>query len=251
MLAIQRLRITAVFAAPIVIAALALQLGAAPVFAGSKRALGAATPEALVERMNAATAKEDLGEILACLAPDDRSQLVAGLLVGTTMIGAFMQMGGDMAAGMAEGMAEGLSGGELTPEQKAQADKAKKEAAAQGAAWQKKYEATLRKHNLEEMVGADAELPTGEGMAALHTLFKDTDEIALAEDLLGLLKESGQGEMKEDARPPGVPQEKITGLKVEGDKATARAGDETVELVKIDGRWYAKAPEKKDETPVG
>jgi hypothetical protein len=246
MLSTQRLRIAA---ALVVVSALTFQLGAAPAFAGSKRPLGAATPEALVERLNAATAKEDLGETLACLAPDDRSQLVAALLVGATMIGAFMQMGGDMAAGLAEGMAEGLSGGELTAEQKAQAEKAKKEASAQAAAWQKKYETMLRKHNLEEMIGADAELPSGEGAAALHTLFKDTDEIALAEDLIGLLKESGQGEMQENATPPGVPAEKITGLKVEGDRATAQAGQETVELAKIDGRWYAKAPEKTGETP--
>jgi hypothetical protein len=227
--------------------ALGLQIGPAPALAAAKRTLGAATPEALVERMNAATAKKDFSEMLACITPDDRAQMVGALLVGTVMMGAFMQMGGDMAMGMAEGMQEGLSGEEATPAQKAEMAKAKKEMEAQAAAWQKKYEGTLRKHNLEEMLSEDAELPAGEGPAALRALLKDTDEIALFEDLLGLLKDSGKGEVKEDAAPPGLPAEPIKGLKVQGDRASAQAGTETVEMVKIDGRWYVKVPEKKEE----
>lgn len=238
--------------------ALGLQIGPAPALAApkTKRELGAATPEALVERMNAAMAKEDMSEMIACITPNDRAELVGALLVATTMMGAFMQMGGDMAMGMAEGMSDALSEGEQTPEQKAEMAKAKaemakakKETEAQAQAWQKKYEATLRKHNLEEMLSDDAELPGGEGTEALRKLLKDTDEVALFEDLMGLLKETGKGEMKEDAKPPGIPAEPITGLKVQGDRATGQAGKETVEMAKIDGRWYVKVPEKKDEAP--
>ncbi len=240
-----------------VLLALGLQVGPAPALAAAKtkRALGAATPEALVERMNAAMAKEDLSEMIACITPDDRAELVGALLIGTTMMGAFMQMGGEMAMGMAEGMSEALSDGEQTAEQKAEIAKskaemakAKKESEAQAKAWQKKYEATLRKHNLEEMLSEDAELPGGEGPAALRALLKDTDEVALFEDLMGLLKETGKGEMKEDAKPPGMPAEPITALKVEGDRATAQAGKEKVELAKIDGRWYVEVPDQKEET---
>lgn len=237
----RRLRTVACLA---VLFALGLQSGPA---LAAKRTYGAATPEALVERMNAATAKKDFPEMLSCIHPDDRAQLVGALLVGTAMMGAFMQMGGEMATGMAEGMTEAMSEGEPTAEQKAQMAKAKKEMEAQAAAWQKKYEATLRKHNLEEMLSDDAELPAGEGPAALRALLKDTDDVALFEDLLGLLKDSGKGEVKEDAAPPGLPAEPIKNLKVQGDRATAQSGDETVDLVKVDGRWYVKMSEKKDE----
>lgn len=241
----------AVLAAVATLAALALQAGAAPAAAAAaKRTLGAATPEALVERLNGAMAKEDVSEMLACIAPNDRSQLIGAVLIGATMMGAFMQMGGNMAMGMAEGVAEGMSGGEATPEQKAEMAKAKKEMEAQGAAWQKKYEATLRKHNLEELLSDDAQLPAGEGPEALRALLKDTDEIALFEDLLTLLKESGKGEVKEKATPPGLPGEPIKGLKVQGDRATAQAGDEKVEMAKIDGRWYVELPEKKEGAPT-
>jgi hypothetical protein len=39
-----------------------------------------------------------------------------------------------------------------------------------------------------------------------------------------------------------LPEGPIEVVSVEGDRATARAGDQTVEMVRIDGRWYFEAP---------
>jgi hypothetical protein len=42
----------------------------------------------------------------------------------------------------------------------------------------------------------------------------------------------------------------VTDYKIQGDRATAKAGKETVDFVKVGGRWFMKAPEKKGE-PAG
>lgn len=230
------------------IAALAL---AAPLafqtaaIAAAKKPYGGETPQAVVERMNAAGQSKDFSEIAACLAPDDRNELALGLMLGAGMMIGFMQMGGDMMEGMAEGMAEGMTGQELTAEQKKDIEKGKKEAAAKAAGLQKRYDEILGKHKLaEKMEGGPA--PGGaEGGAAIRELFKEVDTVALVSDLGALMTELGES-ADEGKISEQFEKQAVTDYKIEGDRATAKSGSETVEFVKVDGRWYVKAPEKKE-----
>ena len=64
---------------------------------------GAESPQALVARLKAAAEKNDFRELVDCIAPKERREMAAGLVLGTTMMVAFMDMGSDMAMGMARG----------------------------------------------------------------------------------------------------------------------------------------------------
>ncbi len=208
-------------ACAVALTALGLQMGApAALAATGRRPLGAATPEALVERVNAATARDDEEGILegmACITPHDRTPVVGAVLLGTILRGTAVKEDDDKA--------------------KAQA-------------WQKKYEATMRKHDLEELLEL-VQLDGEEGpkilvplLAAdetaqtelLRALLKDTDDMALLEDLLVLLREAGG----QQAAPDRLPDRPLEIVKVDGDRATAQGGKQTVNLEKIDGRWYMR-----------
>jgi hypothetical protein len=45
----------------------------------------------------------------------------------------------------------------------------------------------------------------------------------------------------------------VSGYEIHGDRATAKAGEETIEFVKVDGRWYFQptddAPPAPPSTP--
>jgi hypothetical protein len=212
---------------------------------------GAATPQALVARMQGAAAKNDLGELMACMAPDDRREMAVGMMVGVTMMVAFM----GMAGGMAEGLAEGLAGEDQKPEDKAKLEAAKKEAEAKSAAMQQKVEGVFKKHGVDKMMQDDPEPLPEEPAArskALAAMFKGTDEIALAKDLIALLEEIGKAEGKEEKiSPPMEAPKTVTDYKISGDSATAKAGAETLDFVRVDGRWYLRASQKDKEGMPG
>ena len=233
-------------AALILAAPLVFQTAAA---AAAKKPYGGETPQAVVERLNKAGQSKDFSEIAACLAPEDRNELAVGLLLGAGMMIGFMQMGGDMMQGMAEGMAEGMSGQEMTAEQKKEMEKGKKEAEAKAADLQKRYDTILGKHKLAEKMEEGPGAASGEGDAALRELFKGVDTVALVSDLGALMTELGEsaddGKISEQFE-----KQAVTDYTIEGDRATAKSGSETVEFVKVDGRWYVKAPEKKEEPGV-
>jgi hypothetical protein len=197
---------------------------------------GAESPAALVARLNAAVAADDFPEVAACIAPDERAQLAVAMVAMTGMMVGFMEMGGELA----EGVAAGMAGEELTAERQAELAQQRAEMEAKAAGVGKRYDAILAKHGLKERLGEGAPEPPA-GMApgaAARQLLAGADEIALLRDLLALLEELGEGRPR-----PGslsMTRGEVTDLEVEGDRGTARSGEETVELVKIDGRWYLK-----------
>ena len=207
---------------------------------------GADSPQALVARLRAAAEKNDFPELVDCIAPKERQEMAAGLVLGTTMMVAFMDMGSEMAGGMAQGMAEGMSGSELTAEQKAQAEKAKAEAKAKSAELHGRYDAIMQRYGLKDRMeqmqanGRDDGSPPEEAIGKLHA---GVDERALIVDLMGFMNALGESQGQGDKKPFSLPAE-VTDYKIDGDHATAKAGSETVEFVKVDGRWYF-APENK------
>lgn len=211
---------------------------------------GAESPQALVARLKAAAQANDFGELVDCIAPTDRREMAAGLVLGTTMMVAFMDMGSDMAMGMAQGMAEGMSGSEMTAEQKAEMEKGKAEAKAKTAELRGRYEAILQRHGLKDRMeamqaeGGEGGETGGSPEEAIGKLLAGVDERALITDLMGFMSALGESQGQGDKKPIDLPGE-VTDYKIEGDHATAKAGDETVRFVKVDGRWYFEPSENK------
>lgn len=201
---------------------------------------GAESPQALVARMEKAAATGDVPEMMACVAPDARREMALALVAGAGMMVAFMGMGGAMAAEMGEAFAEGMTGEETTPEQKAEIEAGEQAMAAKAAELQKRYEGILERHGVAAMMDDETPIPDDPAArsAALAKMFEDTDDVALIADLLGLMGELGESE---DAGGPKAPVELpdgVTDYRIEGSRATARSGDETIEFVEVDGRWY-------------
>lgn len=212
---------------------------------------GAASPQALVARLQAAAEKKDFAEMAACIAPDERAEMALMMAVMGGMVIAFMGMGGEMAGGLAETMTEGLSGQKPDAKQQAEIDKVKAEAGKKSAELQARYEGILTKYGLDKKLeAAGPELAGEDGPAPgkARELLEGIDDIALLRDLMGLFKdlgeESGQGEDAVD-----IPRN-VTDYKIDGDRATAKSGDEVIQFVKVDGRWYFKPEAKKEEPAV-
>lgn len=223
---------------------LVLVLVLLPGLATAGKPHGAESPQALVERMTAAAESGDFAEIAACIAPEERAQMAVMMVAMAGMMVAFMDMGSGMAGAIGEGMAEAFSEEGMTEEQKAELEASQKQAAEEVAAVQKRYEEILDKHGLSELMEEDE----AEEEADLAQLLEGVDEIALLRDVMSFLEEIGddaEDEAEEDGGPLDIPDE-VTDIEVQGDRATARAGDEELEFVRIDGRWYFKPPDMSE-----
>lgn len=231
----------------------ALAVPAARAAAAVEKPYGGATPQDTVARMKAAAQTGDLGELLACLAPDDRKAMGAGMLMMTVMMVGFSQMAGGMAGDMAEGMAEAFSedGEGLSAEQKAEIEAGQAEAAAEAAKLMTKLRGVLEPHGLAGLIDGAPEEGSAEDLAMTRAL-DQADMVVLTQDLMALLSEmddddEGDGSPADDAKPPWIDRE-VTGWQIEGDRATAQAGEDTLELVRVDGRWYLSLPDE-DQIP--
>lgn len=227
---------------------LSLCLFAQPLLAAAKIESGAASPQALIARMEASYAQGDIVETVACLHPDERAQMALGLTLGAGMMVAFLGMGGELATGMAEGMAEGLGGEELGEKDKKELEASKKELAKKAEGMQSKYDALLKKHGLDEKMKGDG--PSfGDDPSAAAKALEGVDTLALVGDLFGLIKELGEDDRLSKGGPLAASGGKLTGLKVTGDRGTVQAGDETLELARHEGRWYFRAPRSGSPSP--
>jgi hypothetical protein len=202
---------------------------------------GADSPQALVARLEAAAASESLPEMMACVAPAARREMAMVMVAGVGMMVAFMSMGGAMGAEMAEGLAEGMTGEELPAEDAAQLDAGRQEMEAKAADLMKRYEGILERHGVAAMMADESPLPEDPAArsAELERLMANTDDIALLTDLLSLMEdvgEPGEGGPKSPVTLPGA----VTDYRIDGDRATAQAGEETVHFVRVGGRWYVE-----------
>lgn len=231
--------------------ALAVCLTTSPVLSAAQRREppGAASPQEVVARLEAAAKANDLPGIAACLTENDRIEITTAMLLASTMMVAFAQMGSSMAEDMAASMGE--SEGEPqnpTPEQKriqAENDKKKKETEARIKKMEDSYRKILQKHKLPDFFDEGSGREAGPEKAAEQ--LKKVDQVALLDDLMAFLTELDpeEADAAKKESPIDLPG-KVTDYKVGATTATARAGDETLEFVKEKGRWYLKAPEKKE-----
>lgn len=247
----------------VVAASLLVGLVPAPGF-GASQPYGGATPQELVARMRAAAQAGDIGELMACMAPEDRKAMGGTMVMMAVMMVGFSQMGAEMGGAMTEGMAEAFGGEEVTAEQRAAMEAQKAEAAAGAVAIADKLRAALEPHGLAGLLDGGMEAGAGQD-EALEAALDKADMIALTESVMGVLSELKDAEGGSDlgdgpelgpageAKPDWVDVE-VTDYAIDGDHATAQAGDETLEMIRVDGRWFfAPQPEQSPgmdgETP--
>lgn len=237
------------------LAASMLALVLLPVPAIAAALPGGDTPQAVTARMREAAQKDDFPGLVDCIAPAARRELAAGLVLGTTMMVAFLDMGSEMAMGMAQGVAEGMgeaAGAKPTAEQQAQMDKAKQEAKRKAAELREQHQAILSRYGLQqrmEALQAQGEAAGGGSPEeAIASLLAGVDERALVVDLMKFMESIGKSQGGSGKKPMELPPE-VTDYKIEGDHATAKAGDETIHFVRVDGRWYMEPEAKKAPTP--
>ncbi len=211
--------------------------------APARTPLGAATPQALVARLTKAGETKNVAEIFACMDPQSRLEGTTALLMGATMMLAFMDMGAGMGGALAEGMAEAFADeGGVKPEEKAKLAKGKAEAAAKAAALKAKYSALLKKHGLPDLLDDKAAKPEG----GPEQLLAKIDQPAFAADVLAFLEQLDDKKEGGPDKTPEIPRD-VKDYAIDGDRATARAGSETVEFVRVDGSWFFKPPQKKHD----
>jgi len=218
--------------------ALALLLAShAAVALAATQPYGGESPEAVVERMRAAAESEDLGEMAACLSPDDRATLSLTMVMMTGMVMAFAAMGAEMGEGMAEAFEDEEMSDEERAAAKAERDAEKAEAMAEIEEMGRQFEAIVEKHGLEEVMDDDSNMDDADPAE----LLAGVDQVALLQDLMGFLEnlpgESEEGDDGADG-PVDVPEGELTGLVVDGSTAHGMIGDEEVDFVKVDDRWY-------------
>ncbi len=209
---------------------------------------GAETPEALVARMKAGAAKEDFGEIAACLTPKNRAEMAMAMYMGATMMVAFSQMGVEMGSGMAEGMA-GMAGdgGEPSAEAKQEIAEQKAKAMEEIAGVQKAYDALVAKYGLPAMPKEGEPEQPEPSKEEIEKLFANLDQGAFLNDALAVMK-AMPGEHKSESGPVQIPEGGLENLKIEGDKATGTVGGDAFSFARIDGRWYVEElPKSSDD----
>lgn len=222
---------------------------------GASQPYGGATPEELVARMRAAAEAGDMGELMACMAPEDRKAMGGAMLMMAVMMVGFSQMGVEMGGAMAEGMTESF-GGEMSEEDRAELDAEKARAAAAAEELSAKLRAVLEQHGLAGLLD-EGFAPGSPQDEAMEEALDQADMIALTESVMAFLQEIQEAEGGEDSgmapdqlegESPEWLDMEVTDYSIDGDHATARAGDETLEMIRVDGRWYF-APQPEEAEP--
>jgi len=228
----------------VVVGALLIGLVPLPGF-GASQPYGGATPQELVARMRAAAETDDIGELMACMAPEDRKAMGGTMVMMAVMMVGFAQMGAEMGGAMAEGMSEAFGDEEPTAEEQAEMEAQKAKAAAEAAEVAAKLRAALEPHGLAGLVDAGLEPEPGQE-EAIEAALDQADMVALTESVMAVMAEledaegdDGEGAAlaEEEGKPDWLDLE-VTDYVVDGDHATAKAGDETLEMIRIDGRWF-------------
>lgn len=203
---------------------------AAIVAAGSASAqpakpYGAASPQEVVAGVKKAIAANDVASAVTFMSPEGLKQIASDGVTGVIMIVALADPDDPMPGGP-----------KLTATELATKRKNYKEAVDL-------VKQVLKPAGLDTLVGKP---PMSEAsQKAIAAALAKTDTVALTSSLFKSLEKVGPllGMTKNGEKTPfPIELGEVTGYKVSGDKATAKHNAETVNFVKIDGRWYL-APE--------
>ena len=194
---------------------------------GGARVYGAATPQEVVSMLQKATASRDYGTAFSLIAPDGRKEMGGEAISGVLMVLAFSDPDDTMPGSK--------------PLPKAELDKKRKNyRAAVDLA-----KSTLKPYGLDTVVGKPALAP--ETQKSIDGGIVKADTVVLLASVMGMMDKIGPLlEMKRQEKS-SLPFDlgALSGYKVAGDKATAMSAKETVNFVRIDGRWYLSPPAAK------
>jgi hypothetical protein len=198
-------------------------VGAGPLAQGTK-ASGAATPQEAVALIKKASDANDMMQALPVISPRGLKVIANEGVTGVLMVLAFSDPDDAMP-------------GSAKPA-KAELDaKRKNYQQAKNLATQ-----VLKPHGLDTMIGKPVLAP--EVQKSIDAAIDKTDSMALITSLFNaMLKMGPLLGMKESPKPDAlVKVGNVTGYKIDGDKATAQNGAETMDFVRINGRWYVEPP---------
>ncbi|MBL8141522.1 MAG: hypothetical protein JNM38_10460 [Acidobacteria bacterium] len=204
------------------LALLTLSLAVSPALAQAPA--GGESPQAVVEAIQRASAADDLGAAVRYIAPDARRELVKEGVTGLLMALAFSDPDDAMP-------------GSKTPP-RGELDKKRKDYKAAVDQVSK----LLSAHGITGVIGKPVLAEATQ--KPIDAALQKADTAALMRDMLTALDTIGPllGMTKSDK--PKVPFQlgKVSGYKVTGDTATAKAEKETLDFVRIAGRWYLTPP---------
>ena len=195
-----------------------------PSLAIAQAPMGGDTPQAVIAGVQKAIAADDFVAVMPFIAPDARRELVKEGVSGLLMVLAFSDPDDAMPG------SKPLPKAELEKQRKAY------KAAVKSA------DTVLSSYGITGVIGkpvlADAT------QKPIEAALAKADTVAMMRDLMAALDSIGPqlGMKKSDA--PKVPFKfgTVRDYKVNGNKATAKDEKETLDFVKIDGRWYLTPP---------
>ncbi len=178
--------------------------------ASAEETEGGDTPEAVFKAAQIAGADKDFGALARLVAPSEHAMLAFGT---------------NMAVGMFVEFYEGEKAAEL---------KKKYEG------FEKQYDVDMESDDDGEKLKITQETPQEEIDAHLlkraNRLFGHVDAVSYVPDLMGIVLE-----LPEMAEETFFPQEELTGLEIDGDRAAGKAGEKEISFIREDGRWFLAA----------
>ena len=213
--------------APTLAAAVAAVAIGSPCFAQSKPALGAATPQAAIDQLQASIDKGDAAGAMGVLTPSGRKLFAKDMVIQTLMFLAFMDPDDPMP------------GTKDTPDQLA----TKKKAYAQ---LKTEVTAAFKPVGMEGAIGQ----PVMKAEPIVDKGLEKADPIDLASKLYAAVLKAAPafGKDKAQLKLP-LKAGPFTALKVEGNAATVKSGPKTVKFEQADGKWFLNFPTPEPTEP--
>jgi hypothetical protein len=204
--------------------ALLLALAVAAPLAQAGKQPGAASPQEAVAALQKATAAGDMLQALPVISPGGLKQIANEGVTGLLMVLAFSDPDDAMP-------------GSTKPSNTELAAKRKQYKQAVDLATQ-----TVKPYGLDALFGKP--VLADETQKSLNAALDKADNAALITSLYGsLTKLAPLLGMKQTPKPePFIKTGTVTDYKINGDKATARNNAETMNFVRIGGRWYIEPP---------
>jgi hypothetical protein len=201
---------------------------AAPTHAQTKPALGAATPQAAIDQLQASIDKGDAPGAMAVLTPSGRKLFAKDMTIQTLMFLAFMDPDDPMPGG---------------PKDSPEALAKKKKAYAQ---LKTDVTAAFKPHGMEGALGQ----PVMKAEPIIDKGLEKADPIDLASKLYAAVLKAGPafGKDQSTLKLP-LKAGPFTALKVEGANATVKSGPKTLKFEQADGKWFLNFPTPEPVEP--
>jgi hypothetical protein len=195
------------------------------------KSAGAASPQEVVAAIRKAAAAKDFTGVLPLIAPDGLRELAADGVAGILIALAFSNPDDPMPGSA-------------------------KPSASELAAQRKRYQQaldvarrTLQPSGLDSLIGKPP--LAAENQKVIEAAVAKTDNVALVTALHGAMLQIGTLFGIKDPMPdlPVPNLGPVTGYTVTGNTATAQAGTETLDFVRVNGRWYIRPPSRTGAPP--